>query len=95
MSKESICEHCQAIFTYKATDRLGKFCSQKCHYASKRDKSFCIHCMKEFEKRIKDPRKTCSKACFMVSRRIKLPQKSFFERVREGLRHIFNGEIGS
>ena len=83
MSKESICEHCEVIFIYKTSDRLGKFCSQKCHYGSKRDKAFCVQCKKEFEKRKKDPRKTCSKACFMVNRGIKSPPcESFFERLR-------------
>ncbi len=71
MSKrESICEHCEVIFTYK-NDRMGKFCSQKCHYGSKRESANCSQCRKEFKRRKKDPRKTCSTRCFMISRGIK------------------------
>lgn len=74
--KESICEKCAVIFTHKS-DRSGKFCSQACHYASKRETAICSQCGKEFETRKKEPRKTCSDYCFMMSRGLKSKDPRF------------------
>jgi hypothetical protein len=69
--KQGQCQHCSTSFNYNGLDRLGKFCSQKCHYDSKKERSRCTICQKEFERRKKDPRKSCSSECFMISRGIK------------------------
>jgi len=91
MSKrESICEQCALIFTHK-NDRMGKFCSQKCHYGSKRESANCGQCHKEFKRRKKEPRKTCSKTCFMISRGIKIvtPGTPLFYDILDKIKEVF------
>jgi len=85
MIKQGICQQCSTPFNYNHNDRQGKFCSQVCHYSSKKEKAPCSQCRKEFVRRKKDPRKTCSNLCFAISRgvRSKSPQvKDFFEHLR-------------
>lgn len=85
MIKQGHCQQCSATFNYNDNDRQGKFCSQTCHYASKQEKASCSQCRKEFIRRKKDPRKTCSTVCFAISRGIKsksLEIKEFFEQLR-------------
>jgi hypothetical protein len=90
MNKESICEQCEVIFTYNAADRLGKFCSQKCHYASKKEVASCSQCHQEFMRRKKDPRKTCSDKCFMIRRGL----RSKSPETREIFTHMRNEQGG-
>lgn len=75
MIRISICEYCRTKFSYNNKDSKGKFCSQTCHYASKNEKMSCIECGKEFIKRKKDMRKSCSTECFK-NRRMKKSTKS-------------------
>lgn len=85
MIKQGHCQQCLATFNYNDNDRQGKFCSQACHYASKQEKASCSQCCKEFIRRKKDPRKTCSTVCFAISRGVKsksLEIKEFFEQLR-------------
>lgn len=68
MIKISICEYCRDKFSYNNKDSKGKFCSQRCHYASKNERMTCVECKKEFIKRKKDMRKSCSTDCFKARR---------------------------
>jgi len=85
MIKHGICTNCSTPFKYNSNDRLGKFCSQKCHFSSKQEKASCPYCHKEFIKRKKENRKSCSSECFLIGKgmRSKSPQvKDFFVRLR-------------
>jgi len=92
MLQQGRCINCSIEFMYNDQDRSGKFCSKKCHYASKNELATCIYCSKEFERRIKEARKTCSKECWINSRGIKSKDPAIKEesKARQALK---NGQM--
>ena len=82
MLQQGKCTNCAIEFMYNDQDRSGKFCSKKCHYASKNEMATCCFCSKEFERRIKEARKTCSKECWKNSRGMKSKDDGIKEESR-------------
>lgn len=73
---------------YKTEDSTGKFCSRTCYYESRNIMAICKNCGKDFKKRVKDPRLTCSQECYKARKSL----KSRDDSVRE-LARVINSKI--
>lgn len=88
MIKQSQCATCATFFMYKTEDSTGKFCSRSCYYKSRNMIVICKNCGKEFTKRLKDKRKTCSLECYKLRKGSSSKDQSIKE-----LSRIINSKI--